>query len=173
MPDPYVGEIRMFAGTFAPRDWAFCEGQVLPISQYQVLYSILGANFGGNGTTTFALPDLRGRAPVQAGTGPGLSPFPLGAMAGYEHVTMTTNNLPPHTHNMQCSSGAGNQDAAQNAYPADEGHPDFKLYSNTADALMGPTTSAGAPSPTPIPTRSPALAINFIIALDGLYPPRS
>ena len=109
MSEPFVGEIRMFAGNFAPRGWAFCDGQLLATSQNDALFSLLGTIYGGDGRTTFGLPDLRGRIPVHAGTGPGLSPRRLGAKAGAEKVTLTVNELPSHTHDLVASNQAGNQ----------------------------------------------------------------
>src|SRR5438477_6856604 len=96
--DPFVGEIRMFGGNFAPRDWAVCDGQLLAIAQNTALFSLLGTTFGGNGQTTFGLPDLRGRVPIHWGQGPGLSPRTEGESAGTESVTVSANELPPHTH---------------------------------------------------------------------------
>src|SRR5215207_9632471 len=107
MSEPFIGEIRMFGGNFAPRGWAFCEGQLLSIAQNTALFSILGTTYGGNGTTTFALPDLRGRVPIQPGQGPGLSPYTLGQMSGQENVTLLITNIPAHTHTLGASGGQG------------------------------------------------------------------
>src|SRR5919109_3928213 len=100
MSDPYVAEIRIFPFNFAPRGWAFCNGQLLPISQNTALFSLLGTTYGGNGQTTFALPDLRGRVPISSSQGPGLSNYDLGEIGGFESVTLTTNQLPAHTHGL-------------------------------------------------------------------------
>ena len=169
--DGYIGEIRMFAGNFAPQDWAFCQGQTIAISENQSLYSIIGTVYGGNGTTTFALPDLRGRAPIQQGRGPGLSEYQLGQRAGFEETTLLPANLPAHTHDVKCASGAGTVDSPVDAYAADEGHPTFKLYNQTPNATMGATTSTG--SSYPISIIQPSLGINYIICTNGLYPSRS
>lgn len=171
--DAFMGEIRMFAGSFAPEGWALCQGQVLPIVEYQALFSILGSNYGGDGRSTFALPDLRGRVPVQQGTGPGLTPVALSQQFGYEGVKLTTLNLPAHTHNTLCSSGSGTKDSPVGNYAADEGHGGFKLYSEQGDAMMGKTSVAGNADPEAIRLSQPSLGINFIIAIEGTYPPRS
>ena len=104
MSEPFVGEIRMFAGNFAPRGWAFCDGQLLAVSQNDALFSLLGTIYGGDGRTTFGLPDLRGRIPIHAGTGPGLSPRRLGAKGGAENVTLTVNQMPSHNHGLRASA---------------------------------------------------------------------
>ena len=106
MSAPYIAEIRMFGGNYAPRGWAFCNGQILPISQNTALFSLLGVTYGGNGQTNFALPDLQGRAPMQAGTGPGLSNRVLGEKAGTESVTLQTAEIPAHVHTLVASSDA-------------------------------------------------------------------
>src|SRR3989454_5675934 len=105
MAQPYVGEIRMFAGNFAPAGWMFCEGQLLPISENETLFNLIGTTYGGDGQSTFALPDLRGRFPIHQGTGSGLSNYQLGESLGVESVTLTTQSIPTHTHPALCSSG--------------------------------------------------------------------
>jgi len=100
MATPFIGMIVMFGGNFAPRSWAFCSGQILPIAQNTALFSILGTTYGGNGQTTFALPDLRSRVPIHPGQGPGLSPYSLGQQGGVETVTLTTNQMPAHNHSL-------------------------------------------------------------------------
>lgn len=170
MSEPFVGEIRMFAGNFAPRGWAYCDGQLLAVSQNDALFSLLGTIYGGDGRTTFGLPDLRGRVPIHAGSGPGLSPRRLGAKAGAEKVTLTVNQLPSHSHTWRASTSV-----AQNRSPTGNG-----LASPTGD-LYGPATLAtnlgnssitntgGSRSHTNL---MPFLCINFIIALFGIYPSR-
>src|SRR3954468_21133588 len=103
MADPYIGEIRMFGGNFAPAGWAFCSGQLIPISENDTLFNLIGTTYGGDGQSTFALPDLRGRVPIHMGTGPGLSTHIIGEAAGVESVTLLTQNMPPHTHAMVAS----------------------------------------------------------------------
>ncbi|HZD04287.1 MAG TPA: tail fiber protein, partial [Longimicrobiales bacterium] len=107
MSEPFVGEIRMFAGNFAPRGWAFCDGQLLAVSQNDALFSLLGTIYGGDGRTTFGLPDCRGRIPLHAGSGPGLTPRALGSKGGAGKVTLTVNQLPSHTHPLQGSTDNG------------------------------------------------------------------
>ena len=114
MADPFLGEIRMFGGNFAPRGWAFCNGQILPISQNTALFALLGTTYGGDGQTTFALPDLQGAAPLHAGEGPGLSSRPLGERGGQQAVSLTTANLPAHTHAVAGEDGYGTNAAAAN-----------------------------------------------------------
>lgn len=171
MSEPFVGEIRMFAGNFAPRGWAFCDGQLLAVSQNDALFSLLGTIYGGDGRTTFGLPDLRGRIPIHAGSGPGLSPRRLGAKAGAENVTLTVNQLPSHTHAMQASTGL-----------AQDSTPTGRVLGRTTgvDLYIGdtPTQNMNTQSITNVGgSRShtnlmPFLCINFIIALVGIYPSR-
>src|SRR6476620_7519707 len=108
MSEPFIGEIRIFGFNFAPRGWAFCNGQILSIAQNTALFSLLGTTFGGNGQTTFALPDLRGRVPIHTGQGPGLSPVTLGMVPGTEMVTLLQSNMPAHRHPVQAVAGLGN-----------------------------------------------------------------
>src|SRR5512140_216933 len=117
MSTPFIGEIVMFAGNFAPRSWALCNGQLLPIAQNTALFSILGTTYGGDGRTTFALPDLRGRVPVHPGQGPGLSNYVLGEMAGTENTTLLINNMPAHNHTLNAVSDAGDTAAPAGALP--------------------------------------------------------
>lgn len=172
MSEPFVGEIRMFAGNFAPRGWAFCDGQLLAVSQNDALFSLLGTIYGGDGRTTFGLPDLRGRIPIHAGTGPGLSPRRLGAKLGSEKVTLTVNQLPSHTHVIQASNDVANElTPADTRTPAQAGTAD--LYQSAAPVVNMSTaavsTLGGSRSHTNL---MPFLCINFIIALFGIYPSR-
>src|SRR5689334_16805129 len=130
MAQPYVGEIRLFAGNFAPNGWMFCEGQLLPISENDVLFQLLGTTYGGDGQETFALPDLRGRLPLHQGTGSGLSNRILGENGGAETVTLTTQQIPIHNHPATCSSGGGSpsSDPANATWAAS----DVQIYSNAA-----------------------------------------
>lgn len=162
----------MFAGNFAPRGWAFCDGQLLAVSQNDALFSLLGTIYGGDGRTTFGLPDMRGRIPIHAGTGPGLSPRRLGAKAGAENVTLTVNQLPSHTHNMMASDSLANSpNPATNVIGK----------STVVDGFIGnevPTTALKSDSITQVGgSRShtnlmPFLCVHFIIALIGIYPSR-
>jgi microcystin-dependent protein len=171
MSEPFVGEIRMFAGNFAPRGWAFCDGQLLAVSQNDALFSLLGTIYGGDGRTTFGLPDLRGRIPVHAGTGPGLSPRRLGEKGGAEKVTITTNQLPSHAHTLHAASTGSPQASPVDNLP---GQDRVVMYVNTNDRPGTFASSAvgnvgGSQSHTNL---MPTLCVHFIIALFGIYPSR-
>jgi microcystin-dependent protein len=171
MPDPYLGEIKMFAGNFAPVGFALCDGQLLAISQYSALFSLLGTYYGGDGITTFGLPDLRGRTPIHWGTGPGLSPISQGQTGGSETRTLTTNNLPSHSHTMYADDNTATAfDLAGNAL-AKAGFPQTSTASPT-DAMASATigNTGGAQS---FNIRSPYQSVGYIIALQGIYPSRS
>ena len=170
--EPYLATIMMFAGNYSISGWAFCQGQLLNIAQNTALFSILGTTYGGNGTTTFALPDLRGRVPVGTGTGPGISPVSIGQAAGSESVTLLATNLPAHSHPMTGSTLVGNASVPTNAVPANSGALD-KEYSTvlTSNVAMAPTGLAGGNQPAPV--RDPYLGITYLIALQGIYPSRN
>ena len=171
--DFIIGEIRMFAGNFAPKGWAFCQGQLLPIAQNTALFSLLGTTYGGNGTTTFALPDLRGRVPVGFGQGPGLSNRVIGEQFGSELVTLNINQMPSHNHTVNAVTTEGNQNLPTNSLPANTKALD-KEYS---DANANTTMKATMVNPTggnqPFGVTQPSLGVNFIIALQGIYPSRN
>lgn len=169
MSEPFVGEIRMFAGNFAPRGWAFCDGQLLAVSQNDALFSLLGTIYGGDGRTTFGLPDLRGRLPIHAGTGPGLSPRRLGAKGGAEKVTLTVNQLPSHSHRLQASTDVANEFAAQDNLLANSSRPIYVGGPPVAMASSAIGNVGGSRSHTNL---MPFLCIHFIIALVGIYPSR-
>ena len=170
MSEPFVGEIRMFAGNFAPRGWAFCDGQLLAVTQNDALFSLLGTIYGGDGRTTFGLPDLRGRIPIHAGSGPGLSPRRLGAKAGAEKVTLTVNQMPSHTHPIMASTSAANDRNPVGKTPAvavAQAYADrFTPVNMSTQAI---TNIGGSRSHTNL---QPFLCIHFIIALVGIYPSR-
>jgi microcystin-dependent protein len=166
MSEPFLAEVKIFGFNFAPRGFAFCDGQILPIDQNQSLYSLLGTSFGGDGRTSFALPDLRGRVPVHTGGGPGLR-------GGAENSPVTAGNMPGHTHAMQATS-----EAAESAFPAGRllakpgGRRTAVPYGNGAGRTqMRPTGAAGS-SHGP-DNMQPSLVVNFCIALTGLFPPRN
>lgn len=171
MSEPFVGEIRMFAGNFAPRGWAFCDGQLLAVSQNDALFSLLGTVYGGDGRTTFGLPDLRGRIPIHAGHGPGLSERRLGAKGGAEKVTLTVNQLPSHRHNWRASTvpatalSPGSNNLAQTV--ADIYRSDLDAPANLNSQAT--TKTGGSRSHTNL---MPFLCVHFIIALVGIYPSR-
>jgi microcystin-dependent protein len=186
-----IGEIRMFAGTFAPRNWAFCAGQLMSISQNTALFSILGTTYGGNGQTTFGLPDLRSRVPVGTGQGPGLSNISLGEVSGTETVTLLTTQMPAHTHTATatvtgtCTPGCvednGTADSPAGARPAIS-PSGAKNYSTAAvDSAMGSSPIAATATVTigiagnsqPVPIRNPYLGMNYIICLFGIFPSRN
>ncbi len=160
----------MFAGTFAPAGWMFCDGQFLPISENETLFNLIGTTYGGDGQSTFALPDLRGRVPLHMGQGNGLSNRQLAENGGTEEVTLTTNQLALHTHPALCSSGGGSpsSDPANGTWAAS----DVAIYSNAASTgFIGgglPTTPAGGSQPHD--NMIPFLCINYIISLFGVFP---
>lgn len=167
--DPILGTIILFAGNFAPRGWALCDGQLLSIAQYSALFSILGTTYGGNGIQTFGLPDLRGRVPMHAGQGPGLTPRVSGQAFGVESVTLTSNNVPSHTHQLLASTAAANDDVPEGlALAAGE----FYTSSAPTAALNAASIAPNVGSQLPFTTITPALVINYIIALEGIYPSR-
>lgn len=169
-----IGEIRLFAGNFAPRNWAFCNGQLLSIAQNTALFSILGTTYGGNGQTTFALPDLRSRVPVHPGQGPGLSNYVLGQTAGVETVTLTQNQLPSHTHAVNAVANGGNQAAPTGNLPAVESTGTSQNYSNAAaTGQMGPNMIGNTGGNQPFTVVQPYQCLNYIIALYGIFPSRN
>lgn len=171
MSEPFVGEIRMFAGNFAPPGWALCDGQLLAISQNDALFSLLGTIYGGDGRTTFGLPDMRGRIPIHAGHGPGLSERRLGSKGGAESVALTVNQLPSHSHRLRATSDA-----------ADDYSPSGKMLAEAVSENVyidnSPTENMNSNSITNVgESRShtnlqPYLCVHFIIALVGIYPSR-
>lgn len=170
MSEPFVGEIRMFAGNFAPRGWAFCDGQLLAVSQNDALFSLLGTIYGGDGRTTFGLPDLRGRIPLHAGDGPGLSPRRLGSKEGAEQVTLTVNQLPSHTHPLQATQAtADNRQPVGHAPATSTGQVYSEIFDSQQMNASSITNVGGSQSHTNI---MPFLCVHFIIALFGIYPSR-
>jgi|SRR5215469_5196671 len=176
--EPYLGAIFMFAGNFAPRGFALCQGQLLAISQNTALFSILGTTYGGNGTTTFALPDLRGRGPIGQGQGPGLPNITLGEMGGNSNVSILTQNLPAHTHTVNVSTGQAGQPSPSNnflAAPIDSVGGAGNGYNTTATAntTLNPGAVSLTGSNVPLNVQDPYLGINYIIALQGIFPTRN
>ena len=169
MAQPYVGEIRMFAGNFAPVGWLLCEGQRLSISEYDALYNLIGTTYGGDGQQTFQLPDLRGRVPVCSGTGPGLGSRVIGEAAGVEEVTLTLNQLATHEHAAAAVGANGNQ--ANPIGNALAGSQATALYSpGEPDVQLAPSAVTIAGGSRPHDNVQPSLCINYIIALYGIYP---
>ncbi len=173
MSEPFIGEIRMFAGTFAPRNWAYCDGTLLQVSQYEALYSLLGTIYGGDGRTTFGLPDLRGRIPIHAGSGPGLTTRSLGAKSGAETETLTVNQLPSHTHQLVATSATGNSDTPTGRQLAKPEFDNFYTDEVHADTTLTSEAVASTGSAASVSNLMPTLCVHFIIALLGIYPSRT
>ncbi|MFN2319393.1 MAG: phage tail protein [Dermatophilaceae bacterium] len=170
MSDPYIGEIRLFAGNYAPAGWAFCDGSLQAISENDALFSLLGTTYGGDGSTTFALPDLRGRVPIHTGQGPGLTSRSVGQVGGAEQVTLAPAQMPTHSHP---AYGADDTSVTTNPSGRVLGHPTTNTYRSP---YGGPTTTMSASSvgmaggSQPHNNVAPSLAISFIISLFGIYP---
>ncbi|HEX9595556.1 MAG TPA: tail fiber protein [Anaerolineales bacterium] len=171
--ESFIGSIILFAGNFAPRDWAFCQGQLLSIAQNTALFSILGTTYGGNGQTTFALPDLRGRAPIGVGQGPGLSNITLGEQSGSENVTLLATNMPPHTHDyIPAASQAGSSDSPVGLVPATDPNRS-NIYGSPDGTRMAPGTTGIAGGGQPVSIQNPFLGLDCIICLEGIFPSRN
>lgn len=184
--EPTLGEIRMFGGNFAPRSWALCQGQLLPISQNTALFSILGTTYGGDGRTTFGLPDMRGRTAIHAGNGPGLSDRRLGSKGGTETNTLSILNLPSHNHaaGVHCNNASASTGDPTNNYPAAMSgrimssppvNVQLSGYASTTNVTMNANmvvvgNTGGNQS---VSNMQPWLAVNYIIALQGVFPSRS
>jgi microcystin-dependent protein len=175
MADPFVAEIRMFPFNFAPRGWAFCAGQLLPISQNTALFSLLGTYYGGDGKSTFALPNLQGSAPMAAGQGSGLSDRFLGEQGGAETVTLLVSEMPAHTHAVNVASGrntANNFQPSPSVVIAPSVNATAFNSGSPALGLMAPNTFAFTGGGGPHNNMQPYLTVSFCIALQGVYPPR-
>ncbi len=190
--DPFLGEISLVAFSYAPEGWALCDGRLMPVTQYPALFSLIGASYGGDGVTTFALPDLRGRAAIGAGAAQGLSPVLLAQYLGKEDAMVSQNHLPAHTHAASFTSGGvrpvaysggaslTNPDGAVPANPVGDGGAALPAFAPAAEANAGlaplPVQGQVTVSPTgagqPLNIRNPGLGLNYIIALAGVYPPR-
>jgi len=181
MSTPYLGEIRMFAGNYAPKGWQLCNGQTLPINQYTALFSLLGTNYGGNGVSTFMLPNLQGSLPVGQGNGPGLTPRVIGEVGGTENVTITTQTMPQHNHLFMVTSAKATVGAISATvlpgamisglngefYASNVGSPPVTFGTLNAGSL---TATGGN---LPHPNLMPSLCVSFIIAMVGLFPSRN
>lgn len=173
MAEPFIGEIKMFAGNFAPRGYALCDGQLLAINSNAALFSILGTIYGGDGRTTFGLPDLRGRAPIHAGTGPGLSNRRLGQRGGTETNTLNTTQLPSHNHTVSVPTTSQVADDTQpNGNALGQTRADVYSQGATDGALAG-VTAGNTGGNQPVNNMEPFLTINYIIALVGVFPARN
>jgi microcystin-dependent protein len=172
MSQPFIGEIRMFAGNFAPAGWMLCQGQLLPISENDALFTLLGTTYGGDGQNTFALPNLSSRVPMHQGTGPGLSTRILGESGGTESVTLTTNQIPNHSHPALCVGGTNTGSAASPGGNVWASQASVAVYANQPPAdNMAPGAAAPTGGSQPHDNMIPFLPINFIISLFGIFPP--
>ena len=169
MGSPYVGEIRMFGGNFAPAGWMFCAGQLLPISENETLFNLIGTTYGGDGQTTFAVPDLQGRVPIHSGQGSDGVNYTLGEKLGVETVTLTTAQIPAHTHAMPASSAIGTLSDPTNNLTSES--PSVKIYSAAPPvAALDPTAVTLTGGSQPHNNLQPYLCISFIISLFGIFP---
>lgn len=171
MSDPFIGEIRIFGGNFAPVGWEFCNGQLLPISENDVLFALLGTTYGGDGQSTFALPDLRGRLPIHMGAGSGLTPRVAGQAGGTETVTLSTPQLPAHAHGpVTASQVTPSTGVAVGNLTAQD---DVERYSSTQTVTMAPGTVTPTGGSQPHDNLQPYLCVNFIISTQGIFPSRN
>ena len=177
MTEPYVAEIKMFGGNFAPRGYALCNGQIISIAQNTALFSLLGTTYGGNGQTTFALPDMQGRAPVHQGNGVGIDPVVLGEMAGETSVLLNTGNLPQHTHPISGavigSSNPGETPASNTLFTNSAPNQLYAAALGTGGLNLAPQTVTMAGGSQPHNNAQPYLAVTFIIAMEGIFPTRN
>jgi microcystin-dependent protein len=172
MADPFVAEIRIFPFNFAPRGWAWCDGQLMPLSQNTALFSLLGTTYGGNGKSNFALPDLQGRAPMHPGQGPGLSLHDLGETGGSETVTLLESEIPAHSHALRADvldMGDTNVVSSTASFALSSGGT---LYQDASNTSMSPQSLAPAGGDQPHNNLQPYLTFYFCIALQGVFPPR-
>ena len=173
--EPFIGQICLFGFNYAPRGWATCDGQIIPIAQNSALFALLGTTYGGNGQTTFALPDLRGRVAIHQGQGPGLSQHTMGEMSGSEQVTLLQTQMPQHNHLMQVSDQPASQSSPANhilAVPGVNGEP-LSAYGTSPDAVADPRSIGMAGGNQPHQNMQPYLTMNYCIALEGVFPSRN
>ncbi len=174
MSNPFVAEIRIFTGNFAPLGWALCNGQLMPISQNTALFSLLGTTYGGDGRSNFALPNLQGSAPMQAGQGPGLSLRDLGETGGEQTVTLLQTEMSAHSHGAQAATTGGLPGPGNNAWASGlKGHPGSYATSGSSNVQMNPFGTSISGGNLPHNNLPPFLGLTFIIALQGVFPPRS
>lgn len=175
MSEPFVAEIRIFGFNFAPRGWATCDGQLMAISQNTALFSLLGTTYGGNGKTTFGLPNLQGAAPMQQGQGPGLTNRTLGESGGSQTVTLLSTEMPQHTHTLQGQGGPGNRSTpVGNSFARVESGTPYLPQSPAPPLVpMSPQAVGAEGGNQPHNNMQPYLTVNFCIALQGVFPPRS
>lgn len=177
MSEPFIAEIRIFAGNFAPRGWAFCDGQLLPISNNTALFSLIGTTYGGDGRTTTALPDLQGRAPMAPGRGPGLAPRRLGERSGVPTVTLSESQMPSHTHLVRANQSSGDvatpSDTASISAAGGRGDNIYSTVTTSDLVELAGETVGSTGGNQAHDNMQPHLALNFIIALQGIYPSHS
>ncbi len=174
MAEPYIGEIRMFGGNFAPRNWALCDGSLLSTSEYDALFSLLGTIYGGDGRTTFGLPDLRGRVPIHYGEGIALTNRNIGAKGGAENITLASNQIPSHTHTWEASNSAADQTTVSGHVLGSNASVDiFEQNLNNPVQMSSEAIASHSGNGSTHPNLMPYLVVNFIIALVGLYPSRN
>lgn len=174
--EPFLGMIGLFGFNYAPQYWAVCDGSLLPIAQNTALFSLLGTQYGGNGQTTFALPDLRGRTPIGQGQGPGLNPYTMGEMAGTETVTLIQSQMPAHNHMLNVSGSPADADSPSGNVLAVSALADgasVNTYGQTINATANPQSIGVSGGTQPHPNMQPYLVMNYCIALQGIYPPRN
>jgi len=177
MSDPYIGEIRMFGGNFAPRGWRFCDGSLLPISGNEAFYSLIGTAYGGDGQTTFGVPDLRGRVPVHQSNG-GTSSYVMGQSGGAEQVTLTTQQMPVHNHPLQAANVPGDTGRPQAGQvlasqgPSGSSPPAYVPFNGSNQVPLAGGSIGGVGSSQPHNNVQPTVVVNFIICLEGIYPSR-
>ena len=169
MSTPFLGELRLVSFAFPPKGWALCNGQLLSISQNQALFALLGTNYGGNGQQTFALPNLQGRAPLHTGAG-----VTLGQLAGQEAVTLTSGQLPQHGHTLTATNDLANANVPGGAVPAAKPRGGINRYASPGnDVVMAPSSLASAGASQPHPNMQPFTVLNWVIALQGIFPSRN
>jgi microcystin-dependent protein len=174
MADQFLGEVRIFPFNFPPNGWAFCNGQLLPINQNTALFSLLGTQFGGDGQTTFALPNLQGNVPLDFGQGAGLTPYNMGDVGGTPAVTLLTSEMPAHNHSAHCNSSLGNKPKPSGNYWASDAAGILSEYAAAPDgSQMSPQAIRVAGGSQPHNNMQPYLVLNFCIALQGIFPARA
>lgn len=171
--EPFIGQIQAFAFNFVPRGWLACAGQTLDIASHTALFSLLGTQYGGDGRTTFKLPDLRGRVLINQGTAPGLSPYICGEMGGIEEVTLSSAQIPSHTHSVSCSSDNGNVTSPVNAFPAAEAAPGVDIWNSSSNSHMNAYMISSTGGGLAHENRQPFMVVNWCIAIEGIFPSRS
>ncbi len=171
--DPYIGDIRLFGGSFAPRGWVLCAGQLMSISQFSAVFAVIGTTYGGDGVTTFAVPDLRGRIPVGQGTGPGLTPRVLGQQFGSETVTLLSTQIPSHTHNLEASTATAGEETPTNGVFAQNGTDKFYVSAASGAEQLNPATIQLDGGSLPHDNIMPTTAINYIMCVEGIFPSRN